>query len=117
MYIYILKCEGDFLYTGIAVNPERRLRQHLGLIKGGAKFTKSHRVLSVMAIWEDKTGEYARKLECQLKKLTRSQKEQLINNPAMSFAEFDIDIPAEEFFHVNPDELNKKYELKMKEQA
>lgn len=117
MYVYILKCEGDFLYTGIAANPERRLRQHLGIIKGGAKFTKSHKVLSVMAIWDDKTGEYARKLECQLKKLTRMQKEQLVNNPVMLLSDFDFDIPTDNFLYVNPDELNKKYELKMKEQA
>ncbi len=117
MYVYILKCEGNFLYTGIAVNPERRLRQHLGLIKGGAKFTKIHKVLTVMAIWQDKSGEYARRLECQFKKLTHSQKEQLVKAPDTPFSKFGIDIPSEEFLYVNPDELNQKYNLKLTEQA
>lgn len=117
MHVYILKCEGNVLYTGIAVNPEKRLRQHLGLIKGGAKFTRTHKVQSVMAIWQDRSGEYARKLECQIKKLTRSGKEQLVNAPDTPFAELGIDIPSEEFLYVNPNELNRKYNLKLKEQT
>lgn len=112
MFVYILKCEGNSLYTGIASDPEKRLRKHLGLVKGGAKYTKSHKVISVAAIWEDKSGEYARSLEYHLKKkLKREQKLTLINNPEMSFSEFKIDIPRESFEYVNPKTLNEKYNL------
>lgn len=112
MYVYILKCDNNSLYTGIAVNPEQRLRQHLGLIKGGAKYTKCHKVMAVMAIWEDLSGEYARKLEFHLKrKLTHQQKLSLINNPEMSFSEFGIDIPRESFLYINPRQLNEKYKM------
>jgi len=113
MYVYILKCENNSYYTGIAANPERRLRQHLGIIKGGAKYTRLNRVSAVMAIWEDKSGEYARKLEFHLKKkLSHSDKQRLIENPDTPFSEFGVDIPSEDFIYISPDELNKKYFMK-----
>lgn len=112
MYIYILKCGNNFLYTGIASDPERRLRQHLGIISGGAKFTRIHKVSAVAAIWKDNSGKYARKLEyCIKKKLSHSQKQQLIENPYIDFSEFGIDIPNKEFVYVKPDYLNEKYQL------
>lgn len=112
MYVYILKCSDNSLYTGIAADPERRLRQHLGLIKGGAKYTKSHKVSAVAAIWEDKSGEYARKLEYHLKKkLSREQKLFLISNPNTPFSELGFDIPCEKISYVSPLNLNIKYNL------
>ncbi len=112
MYVYILECADNSLYIGIAADPEQRLRKHLGLVKGGAKYTKSHKVISVRAIWEDKSGEYARRLEYHLKKkLRREQKLLLIENPDMPFTELNIDIPHESFVYVNPKALNEKYGL------
>jgi putative endonuclease len=50
MYLYILKCADNSLYTGIAANIEKRIRQHLGIIKGGAKYTKSHKPISLESL-------------------------------------------------------------------
>lgn len=33
MYIYILRCEDNSLYTGITVDLEKRIRQHLGFVR------------------------------------------------------------------------------------
>ena len=41
-YVYILRCSGDRLYTGITTDPERRLREHSGLDAGGARFTRAN---------------------------------------------------------------------------
>jgi len=40
--IYILECRDGSLYCGITNNIEKRLKQHKGEIKGGAKYTRSH---------------------------------------------------------------------------
>lgn len=112
MFLYILKCEDDSYYIGITSCPERRLKQHLGIIKGGAKYTKLRHVVSVEALWENKSGKYARSLEALLKnKLSHKDKQKLIENPFMSFSEFNIDIPDNEFAYVDPKNLNKKLGL------
>lgn len=108
MYLYILKCNNDSYYIGIADDIERRLQQHLGILKGGAKYTRAHKVTSVMAIWKDKSGKYARKLEYQLKsKLTHNDKKVLIESPDTPFSSFGIDIQNNEFEYINPEKINK----------
>ncbi len=113
MYVYILKCKDNSYYIGIAANMERRLKQHLGMLKGGAKYTKTHGVISVMAIWNDISNEYARKLEIQLKrKLSHTDKKCLVENPYISFSEFGIDIPDKAFEYVSPKKINDLFGLK-----
>ncbi|MGN1085721.1 MAG: GIY-YIG nuclease family protein, partial [Porcipelethomonas sp.] len=51
MYVYILRCEDNSLYTGITADLEKRIRQHIGLLKGGAKYTRSHPVKYIEAVW------------------------------------------------------------------
>ncbi len=83
MYVYILRCADDTLYTGIASDMEKRLKQHCGLIKGGAKYTHAHGVKKIEALWSTDSSTAARKMECALKKLKRPDKENLIKNPCM----------------------------------
>ena len=111
MYVYILKCSDDSFYTGVAADMEKRLSQHLGLTKGGAKYTtRLRKVSKLAALWDDKSGRYARKLEYRLKKkLTHKDKERLCQNPELPFSEFGIDIPKEEFVTVDVDQINKKF--------
>ena len=39
-YIYVLRCKGDTLYTGITPDLRRRMRQHCGQLAGGAKYRR-----------------------------------------------------------------------------
>jgi predicted GIY-YIG superfamily endonuclease len=48
VYLIINK-ENNFTYVGITNNPERRIRQHNGILKGGARYTESKRG---NGIWE-----------------------------------------------------------------
>ena len=76
-YVYILRCRGGSLYTGITTDPARRLRQHRGELPGGAKFTASKKPLDYAAIWETPDRSTASRLEARIKRLTHSQKETL----------------------------------------
>lgn len=83
MYIiYVLSCTGNTLYTGITTNLARRLRQHCGLLSGGAKYTRSHPPERLCCAWEAPDKSTALQWEAKIKALTRAQKEQLIHNAA-----------------------------------
>ena len=43
-YIYIVRCRGGSLYTGIAADIEKRMRQHLARGAACAKYTRAHPV-------------------------------------------------------------------------
>ena len=49
-YIYVLRCKGDTLYTGITPDLRRRMRQHCGQLAGGAKYTHSHKPEALLRV-------------------------------------------------------------------
>ena len=73
-YVYILKCEGELLYTGITTDIERRLEEHFGRTEKCAKFTRSHKALSLAALWSCADRSLASKLEYRIKQLSKPQK-------------------------------------------
>lgn len=82
-YIYIVRCEGGTHYTGITTDPHRRMREHVLHRKAGAKYTKSHNVLSLEALWSAETRSEASILEYALKQLPREKKLRLIKDPTL----------------------------------
>lgn len=80
-YIYMVRCEDDSLYTGIAKDVKRRIREHYYKKKPGAKYTKSRSVRSLEMVWETKEWSHAAKLEARIKMLTKTEKENLIRHP------------------------------------
>ena len=53
MYVtYILRCEDDTLYTGIAADLERRMKQHFSKDKRCARYTRWHTAKQLEAAWE-----------------------------------------------------------------
>ena len=77
-YTYMIRCEDNSIYTGITNNVENRMKQHMTL--KGAKYTKSHKVEKIEALWRSKDKSLASKLEYHIKQLTKKQKEELISN-------------------------------------
>jgi len=77
--IYILECRDGSLYCGITNNLEKRLKQHKGEIKGGAKYTRSH--LPCKLVYEEKSASRSEALqrEAVIKKMSRDEKQALIN--------------------------------------
>lgn len=86
-FIYILRCEGGSLYTGITTDLSRRLEEHSGIQGKGAKFTRSHRVEALEALWSAADRSLASKLEWRIKQLSRQQKLALIGDNG-HFSEF-----------------------------
>lgn len=39
-YVYIVKCNDETFYTGQTDNLDLRIKEHNGLLKGGAKYTR-----------------------------------------------------------------------------
>ena len=78
-YVYVLLCADNSLYCGITTNLEKRLKQHNGDIKGGAKYTRGRRPCRFVYIKKAMNRSIASKLEYQFKQLSRKKKIDLIN--------------------------------------
>lgn len=76
--VYVLKCNDSTLYTGVTTNLDRRLRQHNGETKGGAKYTRARRpcVLVYSEVCENRSKAQIR--EAEIKRLSRAKKLELI---------------------------------------
>ena len=78
--IYILECIDDSLYCGITNNIEKRLKQHKGEIKGGAKYTRSHWPCKLVYKEKSASRSQALKREAIIKKMSKVEKQTLINS-------------------------------------
>lgn len=77
-FTYILLCKDDSLYTGISNNLSKRLKDHLAG-KGGA-YTRSHKPLKFVYKESFTSKSHALKREAEVKKFSRSEKNDLINS-------------------------------------
>ncbi len=79
-YVYMLSCVDGTLYTGWTNDLAKRLESHQ--TGKGAKYTRSRLPVTLAYHETYDTESEARKRECAIKKLTRQQKEQLIQTKA-----------------------------------
>ena len=79
-FVYILRCADDSLYTGVALDVNRRLDQHNGIDKNGAKYTQARRPVKLVYQEISTSRSDACKREYAIKSLSRSEKESLIND-------------------------------------
>lgn len=77
-YTYILRCADNSFYTGWTVDLEKRLKTHNE--KKGAKYTRVRLPVELIYFEKYDTKNEAQKREIAIKKLTRKQKEKLIEN-------------------------------------
>ena len=75
-WIYILRCRDGTLYTGSTTDPQRRLAVHQS--GKGAKYTRGRGPLELA--YREECGDHstALKREAEIKKLSREEKEKLI---------------------------------------
>ena len=79
-YVYILRCRGGTLYTGVTPDLGRRMAAHLA--GTGAKYTRSRPPEEIAAVWAAAEKNDALRLEWAVKKrLDRAGKLRLIAEP------------------------------------
>lgn len=77
-HVYIIECADGSLYTGIATDLERRVRQHNGEQAGGPRYTRSRR--PVRLLWSETARDrsVAQQREAAIKNLDRMAKLRLV---------------------------------------
>lgn len=80
-YVYVLRCSDNSLYTGITNDFERRFDEHKNKSPKGAKYTRSHDVVSLAGLWQTDCKVDASKLEFHFKRLHKIKKEELLCEP------------------------------------
>ncbi len=78
-YVYMLRCADDSLYTGITTDVKRRVEEHNFDNKKGAKYTKARRPVELVYKKRCKDRSSAASVEAALKKLSRPEKENLLD--------------------------------------
>ena len=78
-FVYLVRCQDDTLYCGIAKDLARRLTEHNSADKG-AKYTRGRRPVQLVYTEEVTSRAKATQREGQIKKLSRAQKMALIQD-------------------------------------
>ena len=76
-YTYIVECSDGSYYTGKTSNITRRMKQHNGLLAGGAKYTKLKRPVKLVHVENYTTNKFACNREAEIKKLSHEEKRKL----------------------------------------
>jgi putative endonuclease len=75
-FVYLLRCGDRTLYCGWTYDVERRLAAHQA--GKGARYTRPRLPVEVAAVFEQPDASAARREEARIKRLTRSEKLELI---------------------------------------
>ena len=84
---------------------EKRMKEHKERRPNCAKYTRSHPVKRLVALWETENYDHARKAEYAVKHLTRKQKDELVSAPEKltelcpNLAELEF-APVNDFEHI-----------------
>lgn len=76
-FVYMLRCRDGSLYTGIAADMEKRLRQHASGGAACAKYTRAHPPEALAALWQAEDHATAARLEAFIKTLPPAKKRML----------------------------------------
>ena len=76
--VYIIRCKDESLYTGITNDLYARIEKHNN--GTGAKYTRGRGPVEVLITWEFDSRSSASKEEYRIKKMTKTQKMNLIDS-------------------------------------
>jgi putative endonuclease len=83
-YIYMVRCRGGSLYTGIATDVPRRFAQHQKGGPAGSKYLKGRGPLALVFTKRIGTRSLALQMENRIKRLPKADKEKMIANQGYS---------------------------------
>ena len=78
-YVYMLRCKDNSIYTGITTDLDRRMNEHFSKSEKCAKYTMHHNAIKLEIAWQTENRKLASKLEYNIKRLSKLQKEKLID--------------------------------------
>ncbi len=89
-WVYILHCENNSYYTGYTNDLAKRYNAHVnGTAK--CKYTRSFKPLCIAQCWKINGDKMlAMRIERQIKKLSRTEKETIIAHPSMISVEYCV---------------------------
>ena len=99
-YIYMVRCSDESIYTGIAADLGRRLREHVQKAPAAAKYTRSRSVQALEMAWTAEGRSAASRLESGIKRLPREKKLRLIAEPER-MGELLPQLPCEDYTPVS----------------
>ena len=73
-HVYLVRCADDTLYTGVAIDVRRRVAEHNGSGKAGARYTRARRPVTLVHQERAAGRSEAGKREYAIKQLPRSAK-------------------------------------------
>lgn len=79
-FIYLLRCADNSLYAGVTTDISRRLLEHNTCNVKGAKYTRVRRPVTLAYAEPANTRQQACQREYQIRKLSKTKKEQLVNS-------------------------------------
>ncbi|MBI1732937.1 MAG: GIY-YIG nuclease family protein [Gammaproteobacteria bacterium] len=77
-YVYIVRCAGGTLYTGVARDVQRRVEEHNTGGPRSAKYTRPRRPVTLAYVKAFASRSAASRREHEIKKLSRARKLELI---------------------------------------
>jgi putative endonuclease len=80
-FVYLLRCADGTLYCGWTVDVDRRLAAHAS--GRASRYTASRLPVELAATWELESPRAARRVEWQIKQLTRTEKLALLDGEAL----------------------------------
>ncbi|MBO1518370.1 GIY-YIG nuclease family protein [Oceanisphaera pacifica] len=82
-YLYLLRCNDGSLYTGITLDPKRRCKEHNQQASRASRYVWARR--PALLVWQRAVANQriALQLEYRLKRLTKAQKERLLQEEAL----------------------------------
>ena len=86
-FTYIVRCADESLYCGWTTDLKKRLDAHNGVIKGGAKYTKGRRPVTLVYYESFRQKQEAQSREYAIKRLNKAQKLRLIASATMDTLE------------------------------